>query len=62
MQLVTQQKTAGAAVLLASSEPELLLADADRIVTFSRGRITREFAGVKVTKADLMHAAEDDLV
>jgi ribose transport system ATP-binding protein len=62
MQLVTQQKTAGAAVLLASSEPELLLAYADRIVTFSRGRITREFAGVKVTKADLMHAAEDGLL
>jgi len=59
MQLVAEQKASGAAVLLASTEPELLLAYADRILTFNRGRITREFAGVKVTKSDLMHAAEE---
>lgn len=59
MQLVAEQKACGAAVLLASTEPELLLAYADRILTFHRGRITREFAGITVTKSDLMHAAEE---
>ncbi len=58
MELVAQQKRAGAAVILASTEPELILAHADRILTFSRGRITREFAGERVTKQDLMHHAE----
>ena len=58
MELVAQQKRDGAAVILASTEPELILAHADRILTFSRGRITREFAGERVTKQDLMHHAE----
>ena len=58
MELVAQQKRDGAAVVLASTEPELILAHADRILTFSRGRITREFAGERVTKQDLMHNAE----
>ena len=58
MELVAQQKRDGAAVILASTEPELILAHADRILTFSRGRITREFSGERVTKQDLMHHAE----
>ncbi len=58
MQLVREQQATGAAVVLASTEPELLLAYADRIVTFSRGQIIREFVGGTVTKHDLMHAAE----
>ncbi len=58
MQLVKAQQAAGAAVILASTEPELLLAYADRIITFRRGRIHKEFAGERVTKHDLMHAAE----
>ena len=58
MELVAQQKRAGAAVVLASTEPELILAHSDRILTFSRGRITREFTGERVTKQDLMHHAE----
>ena len=59
MELVGQQKRAGAAVILASTEPELILAHADRIVTFARGRITRQFSGQRVTKQDLMHHAEE---
>jgi ribose transport system ATP-binding protein len=59
MELVAQQKRAGAAIILASTEPELILAHADRIVTFARGRITREFTGARVTKQDLMHSAEE---
>ena len=58
MELVAQQKRDGAAVVLASTEPELILAHADRILTFSRGRITREFTNEHVTKQDLMHHAE----
>ncbi len=58
MRLVAEQQASGAAVLLASTEPEMLLAYAQRIVTFSRGRLTREFVGQTVTKAQLMHAAE----
>ncbi len=61
MQLVRAQQAAGAAVVLASTEPELLLAYADRIVTFSRGRMVREFVGETVTKHDLMHAAESNI-
>jgi len=58
MQLVKDQQAAGAAVILASTEAELLLAYADRIITFRRGRMHKEFVGEKVTKHDLMHAAE----
>lgn len=58
MQLVKVQQAAGAAVILASTEPELLLAYADRIITFRRGRMHCEFVGERVTKHDLMHAAE----
>lgn len=58
MALAAEQQKAGAAVVLASTEPELLLAHADRILTFSRGRITREFHSGRVTRQDLLHAAE----
>lgn len=61
MELVQQQKAAGATVVLASTEPELLLAYADRILVFSRGRVTQSFAGCRVTKSELMHAAEEGL-
>lgn len=58
MQLAAEQQRGGAAVILASTEPELLLAHADRILTMSRGRVTREFHSGKVTRQDLLHAAE----
>ncbi|MBM4075029.1 MAG: sugar ABC transporter ATP-binding protein, partial [Planctomycetes bacterium] len=58
MELVALQKKQGTAVILASTEPELILAHSDRILTFSRGRITHEFAGCHVTKQDLMRHAE----
>jgi len=57
MRLVAELKRDGAAVLLASTEPELLLAYADRIVVMRRGRITREFVDTKVDKSMLMHDA-----
>ncbi|MBI1347743.1 ATP-binding cassette domain-containing protein [bacterium] len=61
MRLVREQQKLGAAVILASTEPEMLLTYADRILTFSRGQVTAEFSGKLVTKADLMHAAEREL-
>lgn len=54
MRLVTEMKRQGAAVVLASAEPELLLVHADRILVMSRGRIARDLAGVQVDKAMLM--------
>ncbi|HUQ72745.1 MAG TPA: sugar ABC transporter ATP-binding protein [Planctomycetaceae bacterium] len=61
MQLVREQQASGAAVVLASTEPEFLLAYCDRILTLSRGKVTREFAAGTVTKQALMHAAELEL-
>lgn len=58
MELVAEQKRQGVAVILASTEPELVLAHADRIATFARGAITRVFADETVTKQDLMRCAE----
>jgi ribose transport system ATP-binding protein len=50
-------KRQGAAVVLASAEPELLLGHADRILVMKRGRVAREFCGMKVDKAELMREA-----
>ncbi len=58
MELVAEQKRQGAAVILASTEPELVLAHADRIATMARGRITRIFTNERATKQDLMRLAE----
>ena len=57
MRLVADVKQQGAAVVLSSAEPELLLAHADRILVMSRGRITRQFAGTEVDKSELMRFA-----
>ena len=57
MRLVTELKKSGAAVVLASTEPELVMAHADRILVFQRGQIAHEFAGVEMRKADLLRWA-----
>ena len=57
MRLVAGLKKLGAAVVLASTEPELVLAHADRILVFQRGRIAHEFVGEDVNKADLLRWA-----
>ncbi len=56
MELVAEQKRQGVAVILASTEPELVLAYADRIATMARGRIARIFSGERVTKRDLIES------
>jgi ribose transport system ATP-binding protein len=55
--LVRQLKAEGVAVLLLSTEPETVLAESDRILVMSKGRITKEFAGERVSKDILMSYA-----
>ncbi len=57
MRWVDDRKRQGAAVVLASAEPELLLAHADRILVFRRGRIAKQWTDAWVDKAALMHWA-----
>ena len=47
----------GVAVLLISSEPETIIANSDRTLVMSKGRITKEFAEEEVTKAALLRSA-----
>ena len=57
MRLVAGLKQSGAAVVLASTEPEFVLAHADRILVFARGHIAHEFVDEEVRKADLLRWA-----
>jgi len=57
MRLVAELKRQGAAIILSSNEPELILAHADRILVMNRGWVTHQFAGVDVDKAELMRTA-----
>ena len=57
MRLVRDLKTKRAAVILASTEPEFVMAHSDRIVTFRRGRISGEFCGGTVDKSMLLRNA-----
>jgi ribose transport system ATP-binding protein len=57
MRIVRDLKSQGTAVILASTEPELVLAQSDRIVVFRRGRISGEFSAMTVDKAMLLKHA-----
>lgn len=57
MRLVRDLKSTGVAVILASTEPELVMAHSDRIVTFRRGRISGEVCGEAVDKSTLLKHA-----
>ncbi len=57
MELVRDLKNKGAAVLIASCEPELLLAHADRIIVMRQGTITTELSDCPVDKAELIRHA-----
>jgi ribose transport system ATP-binding protein len=50
-------KAEGVAIVLLSTEPETVIAESDRILVMSKGRITKEFAGERVSKDLLMHYA-----
>jgi ribose transport system ATP-binding protein len=45
------------AVILISTEPETVLAEADRILIMAKGQIAKEFAGERVSKDLLMSYA-----
>jgi ribose transport system ATP-binding protein len=54
LRVLAELKRQGAAIVLATSEPELALAHADRIAVMSRGRVRHEFAGEHVDKSSLL--------
>ncbi len=58
IQLMHRLSDEGVAILLVSAEPETILANSDRIMVFSRGRVTKQFADdEEVTKEALMRYA-----
>lgn len=52
--IIKDSKAQGMAIVLLSSEPETVLAVADRVAVLSRGRIVDEFAGEDINKSILM--------
>ncbi|MEA2524085.1 MAG: ribose transport system ATP-binding protein [Thermomicrobiales bacterium] len=57
LDLIKELKDEGVAILLLSTEPETVIAESDRILVMSKGRITKEFAGERVSKDLLMSYA-----
>jgi ribose transport system ATP-binding protein len=57
LDLVRALKAEGVAIIILSTEPETVLAEADRILVMAKGRVTREFSGERVSKDLLMHDA-----
>ena len=57
LDLIKSLKAEGVAILLLSTEPETVLAESDRILVMSKGRITKEFTGERVSKDLLMEYA-----
>jgi ribose transport system ATP-binding protein len=57
LDLIKTLKEEGVAVILISTEPETVLAEADRILVMAKGQIAHEFAGERVSKDLLMSYA-----
>jgi ribose transport system ATP-binding protein len=57
LDLIKQLKSEGVAIILMSTEPETVMAESDRILVMSKGRITKEFSGERVSKELLMEFA-----
>ena len=57
LDLIKELKAEGVAILLLSAEPETVMAESDRILVMSKGRITKEFANERVSKDVLMSYA-----
>jgi len=55
--LIRKLAAEGLGIVLYSSEDAELLANADRILVFNGGRVTRELAGAERTRFNLYHAA-----
>jgi ribose transport system ATP-binding protein len=54
LDLIKQLKEQGVAIILMSTEPETIMAESDRILVMSKGRITAEFVDQRVTKESLL--------
>jgi ribose transport system ATP-binding protein len=57
LDLIKDLRAQGVAIILISTEPETVLAESDRILVMSKGRIAREYAGERVSKDLLMSDA-----
>jgi ribose transport system ATP-binding protein len=57
LDLIKALKAEGVAIILMSTEPETVLAECDRILVMSKGRVTREFVNERVTKDQLLEYA-----
>ena len=55
--IVKRLRDQGVAILLVTTEPEAILAVADRAVVMRRGRVTAELHGESLTKENLMRSA-----
>jgi ribose transport system ATP-binding protein len=54
LDLIRTLKAQGVAIILMSTEPETVMAESDRIIVMSKGKITAEFADQEVTKEQLL--------
>ncbi|MCA9861657.1 MAG: sugar ABC transporter ATP-binding protein [Thermomicrobiales bacterium] len=57
LDLVKALRSEGVSIILISTEPETVLAESDRILVMSKGQITKEFVGERVSKDLLMSYA-----
>jgi ribose transport system ATP-binding protein len=57
LDLIKALRAEGVAVVLISTEPETVLAEADRILVMAKGQVTKMFAGERVSKDLLMSYA-----
>ncbi|MFT4039356.1 MAG: sugar ABC transporter ATP-binding protein [Thermomicrobiales bacterium] len=57
LDLVKALRNEGVSIILISTEPETVLAESDRILVMSKGQITKEFVGERVSKDLLMSYA-----
>jgi ribose transport system ATP-binding protein len=57
VRIVKALRDQGLAVIVASTEPETVLALADRILVMKKGEIVREFSDEAVSKDRLLEAA-----
>ena len=54
LDLIRSLKEQGVAIILMSTEPETVMAESDRILVMSKGKITAEFVDERVTKDRLL--------
>lgn len=54
LDLIQELKAEGVAILLLSTEPETIVTECDRVLVMSKGEITKEFVGERVSKDALM--------